>query len=182
MSPYQHGEVLRHRGRRRNRPRPRTLRALYRRGPEQIFKPHHGQGLLERAQQGAPRRIPRRDRSGDTPYHKRDQGLHIQGRQTRQTRTLLSRRSAERWAISRASRSLKRYVRYRLRSDSENCLFIHVTLVPYLHGSEEHKSKPTQHSVKELQGMGISPGYNRSAMRRAARGIDLQERFRFSAT
>ncbi|MBR2731317.1 MAG: CTP synthase, partial [Clostridia bacterium] len=31
------------------------------------------------------------------------------------------------------------------------------TLVPYLHGSEEHKSKPTQHSVKELQGMGVHP-------------------------
>ena len=39
----------------------------------------------------------------------------------------------------------------------ENSLFIHVTLVPYLHGSNEHKSKPTQHSVKELQGMGINP-------------------------
>ncbi|MBQ6508539.1 MAG: CTP synthase [Flexilinea sp.] len=39
----------------------------------------------------------------------------------------------------------------------ENSLFIHVTLVPYLHGSEEHKSKPTQHSVKELLGMGINP-------------------------
>ena len=39
----------------------------------------------------------------------------------------------------------------------ENSLFIHVTLVPYLHGSDEHKSKPTQHSVKELLGMGINP-------------------------
>ncbi|MCR5648374.1 MAG: CTP synthase [Oscillospiraceae bacterium] len=39
----------------------------------------------------------------------------------------------------------------------ENSLFIHVTLVPYLRGSEEHKSKPTQHSVKELQGMGVNP-------------------------
>ncbi|MBQ7596757.1 MAG: CTP synthase [Clostridia bacterium] len=39
----------------------------------------------------------------------------------------------------------------------ENALFIHVTLVPFLHGSDEHKTKPTQHSVKELQGMGISP-------------------------
>ncbi len=39
----------------------------------------------------------------------------------------------------------------------ENSLFIHVTLVPYLKGSEEHKSKPTQHSVKELQSMGINP-------------------------
>ena len=39
----------------------------------------------------------------------------------------------------------------------ENSLFIHVTLVPFLRGSDEHKSKPTQHSVKELQGMGVSP-------------------------
>ena len=39
----------------------------------------------------------------------------------------------------------------------DNSLYIHVTLVPYLKASGEHKSKPTQHSVKELQGMGISP-------------------------
>ena len=39
----------------------------------------------------------------------------------------------------------------------ENYCFIHVTLVPYISGSEEFKSKPTQHSVKELQGMGINP-------------------------
>ena len=39
----------------------------------------------------------------------------------------------------------------------ENCLFIHVTLVPYLRASQEHKSKPTQHSVKELQASGITP-------------------------
>ena len=39
----------------------------------------------------------------------------------------------------------------------ENSMFIHVTLVPFLSGSNEHKSKPTQHSVKELQGMGIHP-------------------------
>ena len=39
----------------------------------------------------------------------------------------------------------------------ENCLFIHVTLVPYLNCSHEHKSKPTQHSVKELLSIGIQP-------------------------
>ncbi len=39
----------------------------------------------------------------------------------------------------------------------ENALFIHVTLVPFISGSDEHKTKPTQHSVKELQGMGIAP-------------------------
>ena len=44
-----------------------------------------------------------------------------------------------------------------LEKGRENCCFIHVTLVPYLSGSDEHKSKPTQHSVKELQSLGISP-------------------------
>ena len=44
-----------------------------------------------------------------------------------------------------------------LEQDPDDVLYIHVTLVPYLSGSFEHKSKPTQHSVKELQGMGIHP-------------------------
>ena len=44
-----------------------------------------------------------------------------------------------------------------LERGRENTCFIHVTLVPFLRGSDEHKTKPTQHSVKELQGMGISP-------------------------
>ncbi|MDR3305105.1 MAG: CTP synthase [Clostridiales Family XIII bacterium] len=39
----------------------------------------------------------------------------------------------------------------------ENCIFIHVTLVPYLYATHEYKSKPTQHSVKELQSLGIFP-------------------------
>lgn len=39
----------------------------------------------------------------------------------------------------------------------DNSMLIHVTLVPYLRGSNEHKSKPTQHSVKELQAMGLRP-------------------------
>lgn len=44
-----------------------------------------------------------------------------------------------------------------LEKGKENCLFIHVTLVPFLKASGEHKSKPTQHSVKELRAIGISP-------------------------
>lgn len=39
----------------------------------------------------------------------------------------------------------------------ENCLYVHVTLVPYIYSSGEHKSKPTQHSVKELMNSGIFP-------------------------
>ncbi len=44
-----------------------------------------------------------------------------------------------------------------IEQGKENCLFIHVTLVPYIKSSGEHKSKPTQHSVKELMGSGIFP-------------------------
>ena len=36
-------------------------------------------------------------------------------------------------------------------------MYIHVTLVPYIAGSNELKSKPTQHSVKELLSIGIQP-------------------------
>ena len=44
-----------------------------------------------------------------------------------------------------------------LEQGRENCCYIHVVLVPYISGSDEYKSKPAQHSVKELQGMGVSP-------------------------
>ena len=44
-----------------------------------------------------------------------------------------------------------------LEVGSDNAFYIHVTLVPFLRGSDEHKTKPTQHSVKELRGMGIMP-------------------------
>ena len=44
-----------------------------------------------------------------------------------------------------------------LEVGKENALYVHVCLVPYLKASGEHKSKPTQHSVKEMQGMGITP-------------------------
>lgn len=39
----------------------------------------------------------------------------------------------------------------------EDCCFVHVTLVPFIPGSDEYKSKPTQHSVKELQVAGVRP-------------------------
>ena len=44
-----------------------------------------------------------------------------------------------------------------LEKGYRNCLFIHVTYVPYLKFAGEHKTKPTQHSVKELRSIGISP-------------------------
>ena len=44
-----------------------------------------------------------------------------------------------------------------LEKNSEDVVYIHVTLLPYIAGSNEIKSKPTQHSVKELQSLGIKP-------------------------
>ena len=44
-----------------------------------------------------------------------------------------------------------------LENQPENVVYIHVTLLPYISGSNELKSKPTQHSVKELQSFGIKP-------------------------
>ena len=39
----------------------------------------------------------------------------------------------------------------------ENVVFVHLTLVPYIHAAGEQKTKPTQHSVKELREIGIQP-------------------------
>ncbi len=39
----------------------------------------------------------------------------------------------------------------------ENCIFVHVTLVPWINAAQELKTKPTQHSVKELRAIGIQP-------------------------
>jgi CTP synthase len=45
----------------------------------------------------------------------------------------------------------------RLELGNENTLFVHVTLVPYIAAAGELKTKPTQHSVKEMLGIGIQP-------------------------
>ena len=44
-----------------------------------------------------------------------------------------------------------------IENNPEDVIYIHVTLLPYISGSNELKSKPTQHSVKELQSIGIKP-------------------------
>lgn len=44
-----------------------------------------------------------------------------------------------------------------IERNEEDIAYIHVTLLPYIYGSNELKSKPTQHSVKELQSIGIKP-------------------------
>lgn len=40
----------------------------------------------------------------------------------------------------------------------KNCMCVHLTYVPYIAAAKEFKTKPTQHSVKQLQELGIQPG------------------------
>ena len=59
----------------------------------------------------------------------------------------------------------------------KNTLFIHLTLVPYMKASDEIKTKPTQHSVKELRSIGIQPDI---IICRSERNISLEQRKKIS--
>ena len=59
----------------------------------------------------------------------------------------------------------------------ENVMFIHVTLVPFIGPSTELKTKPTQHSVKELRSIGIQPDI---IICRSERAIPLDQRKKIS--
>ena len=61
--------------------------------------------------------------------------------------------------------------------EKKNALFIHLTLVPYLKSSDEIKTKPTQHSVKELRSIGIQPDI---IICRSERPIPLEHRKKIS--
>ena len=58
----------------------------------------------------------------------------------------------------------------------KNTLFIHLTLVPYMKASDEIKTKPTQHSVKELRSIGIQPDI---IICRSERPIPLDQRKKY---
>lgn len=59
----------------------------------------------------------------------------------------------------------------------KNSLFVHLTLVPYMKASEELKTKPTQHSVKELRSIGIQPDI---IICRSEKNIPKEERTKIS--
>ena len=61
--------------------------------------------------------------------------------------------------------------------ERKNTLFIHLTLVPYMKASDEIKTKPTQHSVKELRSIGIQPDI---IICRSERSIPLDQRKKIS--
>ena len=68
---------------------------------------------------------------------------------------------------------------FRIDAGSENVLYIHLTLVPYIPTSGELKTKPTQHSVKELQKVGIQPQI--LLCRSPESGVVFREHFAFRA-
>ena len=96
----------------------------------------------------AARRLSRRHRAGHSARHRRDQG--IRPRRYRRRGFRVCARSAARSAISKACRSSKRSASWATSWARERSLFIHVTLLPYIPSAGELKTKPTQHSVKEL--------------------------------
>lgn len=61
---------------------------------------------------------------------------------------------------------------------SDNVLYIHATLVPYLAAAGEMKTKPTQHSVKELRGLGIQPNI---LITRTEKSLDEETREKIAA-
>jgi CTP synthase len=77
-----------------------------------------------------------------------------------------------------------RQLRYKL--GSENTLFVHCTLLPYLGGSKELKTKPTQASVRELRSIGIQPDFilaradyhiEKELLRKISLFCDVQEEY-----
>ena len=73
------------------------------------------------------------------------------------TWTSSSPRSAAPSATSRAMPFLEAIRQFALDVGKQNCLYIHLTLVPYLKAAGEAKTKPTQHCVGELRQIGIQP-------------------------
>ena len=66
-------------------------------------------------------------------------------------------RSAAPWATSNRFRSSRRSASFATKRARGNAISIHVTLVPYIAAAGELKTKPTQHSVRELAALGVQP-------------------------
>ena len=66
---------------------------------------------------------------------------------------------------------------FRINKGSENVIFIHLTLVPFIPTAGEMKTKPTQHSVKELRSIGIQPDI---LLCRANKPLPEAERFKIA--
>ena len=89
-------------------------------------------------------------------HHQRDQGPHLSCRQGIQRRCVITEIGGTVGDIE-STPFLEAIRQFVTEVGRGNAMYIHVTLVPYIAGSNELKSKPTQHSVKELLSIGIQP-------------------------
>ena len=106
--------------------------------------------------QGAPRRLPGPHRAGDPARHRRDQEAHhsLGARHPGRRAHRRDRRHGGRHRVAAVPRGDAPAASSSIGRDA---LFVHVTLVPYIKAAGEMKTKPTQHSVKELREIGIQP-------------------------
>ncbi len=91
-------------------------------------------------------------------------------------------RSAARSATSRACRSSRPSASSATSCRAATSVFIHLTLLPFIPSAGELKTKPTQHSVKELRGIGIQPDILLCRCDRAGARRPSARRSRCSAT
>ena len=155
MSPYQHGEVyvtddgaetdldLGHYERFTEHARPRRIQL------------HDRPDLPERHPEGAARRLPRRHGAGDPAHHQRDQG-RASATAAKDVDIVIVEIGGTVGDIESLP-FLEAIRQFRQDVGRDNSLYIHLTLVPFIGTAGELKTKPTQHSVRDLRSIGIQP-------------------------
>ena len=116
---------------------------------------HLGPRLSRYHRQGTARRLSGRHGAGDPACHRCDQGIRA-GR-SRTISISSCAKSAAPWAISKACRLSRRSGSCATNWRPNRAASVHVTLVPYISAAGELKTKPTQHSVRELTSLGVQP-------------------------
>ena len=123
---------------------------------EQVLQPDHRQGVLERAEQGASGAY-----LGQTvqiiPHITNEIKNYIYNMASSTDADVVITEIGGTTGDIESQPFLEAIRQVGLEQGRDNCCYIHVVLVPYISGSDEYKSKPAQHSVKELQGMGVNP-------------------------
>ena len=147
---------LRARRRQRDRPRPGPLRAVHAQPADARLELHDRPDLPVGHQQGAARRVSGQDRAGDPAHHQRDQSVHPQAGRADDVDVVITEIGGTVGDIESLP-FLEAIRQFALDVGKENCLYIHLTLVPYLKAAGELKTKPTQHSVGQLRQIGIQP-------------------------
>ena len=170
---------VRDRGRRRDRPRPRPLRALHRR--------QHAHAARNVTAGGIYNSVIRRERRGDYLGGTVQVVPHITD-EIKHRIKLVADASDVDVVITEIGGTvgdieslpfLEAIRQFPVDVGRRNCMFIHLTLVPYIGHAGELKTKPTQHSVNELRRIGIAPDMlmcrseERAARRTSAEKIAL---------